>query len=114
MAKKDPKEKLVDFLDKKAFDPVLSADPEDYSEDERKRLKEVQQKTEREKKRYHDEYDSAEDVRNQFRSDVHSDEAKEVNRKLSSLDLPTLPDIEDEFEKLCSKLGVGPKKKKSA
>lgn len=106
MARGNAKEKLVDFLDKKAFRPILEAAPDRYEVGERDMLAHVQKATRREQERYHKEYRSAEEVRQRFREDLDSEPARRVNRELEHLGLPTLPSIEPEFERLCGTLGV--------
>lgn len=41
-----------------------------------------------------------------FLSDVRSDAAKKVDKELRHLHLPTLPEIKDDFMKLCDEIGV--------
>lgn len=108
MAHSNTRERLVDFLDRKAFQPVLHASPEEYrSEADKTKLREVQEKTHTERQRYRERYTTAEEVRDNFRADLTSEHAKKVHRQLRELNLPTLPDIKDEFERLCQELGVG-------
>ncbi len=65
MTDKDKREKLVHFLDEKAFDPLLNASRDRYDSDHRKKeYDDVRQSTESEKKRFHDDYYSAEEVKN--------------------------------------------------
>lgn len=108
MAASNAKEKLVDFLDRKAFEPVLKASPDAYeSEGDRRKLEHVQRATRGERERYHEQYDSAEEVRDNFRDDLNSGPAKEVHRELRDLGLPTLNDVSDDFDRLCREVGVG-------
>lgn len=100
------REKLLDFLDRKAFDPVLKASPDDYTNDAQKqKLKNVQKTTRNTKESYH-KYGSAEKVRQMFRDDLHSDAAEDVHRELRDLGLPTLNEIEPEFTHLADQLDV--------
>lgn len=101
----DAKRELVEFLIRKAFNPVLHAKPEKLSEAQKKKLDHVRQATESEIDRYRD-YRSAEEVVTNFRRDLHSSAAKKVHAELRSLDLPTLDDIRDEFEAKVHELGV--------
>jgi hypothetical protein len=105
MADKSAKEKLVDFLDRRAFQPVLKADPEDLSEGKRDKLRHAQRATEDARDRYHH-YESAEKVYQMYRDDLSSEAAEKVHRELRDLDLPTLHDIRDEFERLADEVGV--------
>lgn len=105
MSKDSAKEKLVEFLDRKAFDPVLKARPERYPENQKPKLDHVQRATRAEKERFH-QYGSAREVVDMFKDDLHSEPAKKVHRELHELGLPTLNDVRGEFENLASELGV--------
>ncbi len=105
--KKNAREELLRFLDKKAFDPVLKASADKYhSEAARKKLQDAKQSTEGSKKRYHEEYGSAEEVLKRFKDDLSSEAAKKVHRELKELGLPALPELSGEFEQLADRLGV--------
>ncbi len=107
MPDKQAREQLLDLLDRKAFEPVLNASPDDYkSEREKQKLQDVQQTTRSTQQSYH-QYPTAEKVRDMFRDDLHSEAAQKVHRELRDLGLPTLHDVKDEFEKLANELGVG-------
>jgi hypothetical protein len=106
MADKSAKEKLVDFLERKAFDPVLRARPENYAEGQRAKLAHVQDATRTERERFH-RYGSAEKVVQMFKDDLNSEPAQKIHRELRALDLPTLNDFRDEFERLADELGIG-------
>jgi hypothetical protein len=101
----DTKQKLVDYLEEHAFNPILNADAGDYSGSERDKLADVQRATRSEVERYHG-YSSAKDVVDNFKDDLSSDEAEKINRELKTLDLPRLCDIQDGFEKLAQQLHV--------
>lgn len=108
MSDKQAREKLLNLLDRKAFDPVLKASPDDYrSESDKKKLRDVQETTRKTQQSYHEKYKTARDVRDNFRDDLSSEAAKKVHRQLHDLGLPTLNDIKDEFEKLADEVGVG-------
>jgi hypothetical protein len=62
----DPRKELIDFLDRNAFDPVLHTDESRVSTSDKDVLRDVKQRTERERKRYHDEYGSASEIRRRF------------------------------------------------
>ena len=106
MSSHDTRQKLVDFLNRKVFDPVLNVSPDDYeSESDREALAHVQRSTRSEKERYAS-YESAEKVKEMFEDDLNSKPAKQVQRELDRLLLPKLPDFKEEFERLCQKGGV--------
>ena len=105
--KKNAREELLRFLDKKAFDPILNTSAEKYhSEAAKKKLQDAKQSTAGTKKRYHEEYGSAEEVLKRFKDDLSSDAAKKVQRELKELGLPTLPELSHEFEQLADQMGV--------
>ena len=99
------KEELLQFLDRKAFNPVLRAKSDDFPETQRERLADVQKKTRRERDRYHH-YGSAGEIVRMFHDDLDSEPAKKVHRSLDALGLPTLNDLRDEFDRLAHKLGA--------
>ncbi|OHB37988.1 MAG: hypothetical protein A2882_06090 [Phenylobacterium sp. RIFCSPHIGHO2_01_FULL_70_10] len=99
------KEKLVDFLKERAFDPVLDASPEGRSDTEKEKLEHVQRATRSEIDRFEG-YDSAHEVVVNFKRDLDSEPAKRVHRELKDLGLPTLNDIAGDFENEAQKLGV--------
>jgi hypothetical protein len=106
-ADQNAREKLIQFLDERAFDPILRARPDRYSGSDRDMLTHVKGATERTKQRYHHDYTDAEEVRDRFRDDLSSSAAQRVQRELERLGLPTLHEIEGDFEDLCRDLGVG-------
>jgi hypothetical protein len=99
------KDKLVRFLDRRAFDPVLKARPDRYSESQQRTLEDVQRRTETEKDRF-EHYGSARDVVVNFKRDLDSEPARKVHRELKNLGLPTIVDIKDEFLRLADDLHV--------
>ena len=106
MAEDNAFERLVHFLNRTAFDPVLRASPSDYkSESDKKVLADVQRKTKTEKERYAG-YESAAKVKQMFEDDLNSEPAKKVHRELERLGLPTIPSLKAEFEQLCEREGV--------
>lgn len=105
MGQDDEKKKLLDLLDREAFDPILRAREEDYSGSDRKALQHAQTATRREKERFHH-YGDADDVVVNFKRDLHSRQAVRVNEELTRLHLPRLIDIESDFFHLCDRLGV--------
>ena len=106
MPYEDAREKLVELLDRRVFQPVLRASADDYGPHERGRLKSVQRKTRDEQHRYREEYHSAEKVARMFHDDLSSEPAQKVDRDLRRLHLPVMADIQEEFEDLCDQLGV--------
>lgn len=96
------------IFDRKAFDPVLTASPDDYkNERDKEKLRDVQETTRHTQQSYHEKYTSARAVHANFRDDLTSDAAKKVHRTLKDLGLPTLDDIKGEFEQLAGELDIG-------
>jgi hypothetical protein len=106
MTDKEKRQKLVRFLDDKAFDPILHKSANDYSGKQRQKFEDVKRSTANEKKRFHDKYGTAEEVKRNYLSDLSSRTAKKKQKELDELRLPTLPEFRDEFLELCKKLGV--------
>ena len=106
MKSEQKKKKLLNFLDKKAFDPILNKTEGSYhTEAKKEKFRDVKRSTEKEKERFHN-YNTPEDIKENFRRDLNSDPAKKVHRDLRDLDLPTLPELKDEFYDLCEELEV--------
>ena len=101
----DKKRELLHFVERKAFDPVMRAKPDGRSESEKKKLEHVQRATRAEIDRYRG-YNSAEELVTNFKRDLSSGAAKKVHAELRSLNLPTIEDIKDEFERKARELGV--------
>lgn len=95
------KSELLHFLDQHVFDPILRASPDRYSESDRQKLKDVQDRTRSEKERFRS-YSSAQEIIDNYKSDLHSSTAKRVNSELEKLKLPTLPSVQEEFTKLAA------------
>lgn len=107
MATEDSKrEELIDLLDKKVFDPVLKASDSNLDDEHRRMLADVKRSTRNEKKRFHDNYRSAGDVKTNYLSDLTSEVAKKKDKELEELDLPRMYQVKDEFLKLCDRLHV--------
>lgn len=92
------KQHLVDFLNRRVFQPVLKAKPDDYNGNERKKLEDVQDSTRSEIDRFNG-YKDADEVILNYKRDLHSEAAKKVNRELEALKLPTLASVQEEFLK---------------
>lgn len=97
--------KLFNWLDERAFQPILNADPADYSGDKKAKLKDVQQATRSERERYQN-YSSAQDLYDNYEDDLDSDEAEKINRELDDLGLPKLSDFEKDFSRQAEEVGV--------
>jgi hypothetical protein len=102
---KDAKKELLHFIDHKAFDVILRKNKKDLNEDEKKALEDMQDKTEKEKKKFHG-YSSAKEIKENFLENTRSGAAKRLDKKLERLNLPTLPNLKKDFIALCDKLEV--------
>lgn len=89
-------QELLHFLDQHVFDPILHASSRKYSEADQDKLKDVQDRTRSEKDCFRG-YPSAQEIIDNYKSDLHSSTAKRVNAELEKLHLPTLPSVKDEF-----------------
>jgi hypothetical protein len=90
------KAELLRFLDSRVFNPILRAKENDYREPDQKALADVQGSTKSEKERFHG-YRSAQELRDNYMADLHSETAKRINKELKRLNLPRLPDVKEEF-----------------
>ncbi len=108
MADDARKTQLVALLEKRVFQPVLSATEDDFeSPDEREMLEEIQDNLRAERHRFREEYDTPEEVRDAFHGDLSSEEGQELEREAHMLGLPYLTDAEPEFDDLCEQIGIG-------
>lgn len=103
---KEKREKLVRFLDEKAFNPILRKSADDFSGEGKRKFEDVKRSTESEKNRFHEDYKSAKEVKDNYLSDLSSSAAKKKNSELEELGLPRLPEFKEEFLNLCNDLGV--------
>jgi hypothetical protein len=92
------KEHLLHFLDRHVFDPILRASADDYSEADKKKLEDVQNRTRSAKARFRG-YASTGEIIENYKRDLHSSTAKRVNSGLERLNLPTLASVKEEFLK---------------
>ncbi len=100
------RDQLLNFLDKNAFDPILQKDEDKYSLNLRTKFRDVKRSTQNEKSRFHNEYLTAKDVKDNYLSDLNSRTAKKKNEELQELGLPRLPEFRDQFLDLCEKLRI--------
>lgn len=106
MNEEKKRKNLIAFLDRNAFDPILSQSADRFSGHDREMFEDVRRSTESEKRRFHDNYLTAKDVRDNYLSDLNSRAAQKKNHELEELGLPRLPQFRDEFMDLCDKLGL--------
>lgn len=106
MQEEEKRKRLLSFLDEKAFNPIIRKSADQYSGDSRKKFEDIKRSTENERRRFHDEYRTAEEVKNKYLSDLHSQTAGKKNKELEQLGLPRMPQFEKDFLDLCKKIGV--------
>jgi hypothetical protein len=103
----EKKRQLIAFLDEKVFDPVLNSSPDEFSSAEQKRkFHDLRKSILAEKKRFHERYASARDIRENYLSDIESRTSKRMNAELEELELPRLSQFREEFLSLCESLDV--------
>ncbi len=100
------REQLIAFLDQKAFDPILSRSEGEFADRYRHKFRDVYRSTENEKRRFHENYTTATEVKQNYLSDLNSRTAQKKNAELRELGLPQLPQFRNEFMDLCKKLGI--------
>ncbi len=106
MNDEEKRRRLLQFLDKKAFEPILRRSADDYPGEKKKRFEDVKRSTESERERFHRKYRSAAEVKENYLSDLNSKTAKKKNAELEDLGLPRLPEFREEFLDLCNELQV--------
>jgi len=104
---KDKKEKLLGFIDQKAFDAILRLPPETYSGKDREEFETVRKRTLDDKRKFHA-CRTPEEIKEKFLSDARADGLKKQSGKaLEYLNhLSALPEVKEEFISLCKELGV--------
>jgi hypothetical protein len=105
-AEKNKREELLEFIDKNAFDVILKTKTERFEGKDKENFEGILKKTENEKKKFHNDYKTPEEVKQNFLQNVRSEAAEKVNKDLEKFGLPTLPQLKDEFMELCKKLEV--------
>lgn len=96
------KETLLDFLDRKVFDPVLEAMPEQYSSEyDQKMLFVVQEKVKGERKLFHSTVLTAQEIKNQYFRELYFEGRGEIGKVLEDLELPRFLQLREQFIDLC-------------
>ncbi|MFA7096770.1 MAG: hypothetical protein WC383_09870 [Gammaproteobacteria bacterium] len=103
----EKRQRLLEFLDRHVFNPILHASPVDYpSEYQQQKLADVKRITQSERQRFHLYYRSAAEVKRNFQSDLSSRASRAIGRELAHLNLPSLTQVKEAFYRLCNELGV--------
>ncbi len=92
-----PRDTLLDWLERRAFRPVLRADPQAYPRQKRSKLKGVQDRARTELERFHS-CRSATEIVWRFKHDLRSPLVRELRRDLDDLGLPTPRRLQHQFE----------------
>jgi hypothetical protein len=99
------REALLEFLDKKVFNPVLEAIPELYSsERDRRMLNTVKEKVKVDRERFHESYLTAEAIRDQFFREIYFEVRGRIGKALEDLELPRFVQLRAQFIDLCDLL----------
>lgn len=107
MGEDQAKDRLLEFLNERVFDPVLTASAYNHdADDEARRIVRDVQSAMRILKASYYRSTSSRDVVESFRSDMHSGVVQRVDSTLHDLGLPALSDVEQEFLQLAQRLGV--------
>lgn len=101
------KELLLEFLDKRVFDPVLEATPDLYSsERDKANLELVKMNIERERDYFHNRSLSAEEIKNHYFRELYYESRHSIGKELEDLELPRFIELRDEFVSLCDELHI--------
>lgn len=107
MPDKDTRRRLLAFLDRELFDPILRTSREDVEATvDKHHFDDARRKIVEERERYHDNCPISEDIKENFLRDLESRSSTRLNENLRSLGLPCYWDVKDEFLKLCATHGV--------
>ena len=102
---REKRQVLLEFLDSKAFDPVLEAMPEQYSsERDRKMLEDVKKTIVTEKETFHKNDLTPEQVRQHFIREMYFETSGKLGKELEDLELPRLLQLREKFLQLCDEL----------
>lgn len=103
---KDTRRRLLAFLDRELFDPIINTPRSRYhTKEDEQRFDDARRKIEDEKRRYH-ECATALDIKESFLSDLQSRTAQRLSENLRHLGLPSYADVRDDFLKLCATYGL--------
>lgn len=103
----DEKSRLLEFIDKKALDPVLEALPEQYSsERDRRSLLLVQKRTAKEKEEFHDKHLTTAQIREKYLRRIYWETHLRFGKQLEDLELPRFLQLREQFLQLCADLHV--------
>ena len=77
----DARNELLNLIDKKAFDVIINTDSEKFKGKDKETFEGILKKTKNEKKKFHQDYQSADEVKENFLQNVHSEAAKKLNKE---------------------------------
>lgn len=103
----DKKQRLLEFLDQRVFQPAAAANPLAYSDvGDRKLLKSVQHRVHESRTRYVADYPDAATIKANFIQDLNSKPGQALANDMWLLGLTRIEDVQLEFLALCKQLGV--------
>ena len=107
MTASSAKQRLLEFLDERVFQPVASADPLSYANPEdRKQLKSVQKRVRETRVRYFADYSNAAEIKVNFTQDLTSKPGQALANDMWLLKLTRFEDVRADFLAICKLLGV--------
>jgi hypothetical protein len=109
VATKSSRETLFRFLDDRVFKPIINASPQRFPASEHRELKLIQELMVAERTRYRSYYKASE-IRLNFMKDIDSDMWKDLDQRLTRLELPRFTALKDEFVALSKRLRIQPSK----
>jgi len=103
---KDIRRRLLAFLDRELFNPILNTPRHHFrTKEDLQRFDGARRKAEEERRRYHL-CPTAQDIKESFLNDLQSRTSERLSENLRYLGLPTYEDVRDDFLKLCETYGL--------
>lgn len=107
MSTTNARQRLLEFLDERVFQPTLTADPLAYvTAEDRKLLRSVQKRVHETRVRYFADYSNAGQVKANFIQDLNSKPGQQLAADMWVLKLTRFEDVRPEFLALCKQLGL--------
>lgn len=103
MAAREANKLLFEVLDECAFQPILQADEKSLSENKRHKLAQLKEAMARQRERFHN-CVSDEEVYQTYHEGLGAKESDKITFDLRELNLPALPDCQEQFERTASTL----------
>lgn len=106
MTNENAREFLLNYLDHKAFSPVINTFHDNYPARYWNKVHHLQNEVKGIRKGFYRETATAQDVIGRFYQDLDSDAYRQVSSELKSLNLTTFEDVKPGFEELANQLKV--------